>query len=70
VRVTSFDLNFREKLWSIWGGERKAAEVVNRIGGNVDVLVGNEEDLQKGLNISGSGDRRRPRSSTLPHSSA
>ncbi len=51
--VTSFDLNFREKLWSIWGGEKKAAEVVNRIVENVDVLVGNEEDLQKGLGIPG-----------------
>jgi 2-dehydro-3-deoxygluconokinase len=51
--VTSFDLNFREKLWSIWGGEKKAVEVIGRIVENVDVLVGNEEDLQKGLGIPG-----------------
>lgn len=51
--VASFDLNFREKLWSIWGGEKKAAEVIGRIVENVDVLVGNEEDLQKGLGVSG-----------------
>ena len=51
--VTSFDLNFREKLWNIWGGEKKAVEVVARIVENVDVLVGNEEDLQKGLGIPG-----------------
>jgi len=51
--VTSFDLNFREKLWSIWGGRDKAAEVVARIVEHVDVLVGNEEDLQKGLGIPG-----------------
>jgi 2-dehydro-3-deoxygluconokinase len=51
--VTSFDLNFREKLWSIWGGQQKAVEVVTRIVENVDVLIGNEEDLQKGLGISG-----------------
>ena len=51
--VTSFDLNFREKLWSIWGGEKKAAQVVSRIVKNVDVLLGNEEDLQKGLGIPG-----------------
>ncbi len=51
--VTSFDLNFREKLWSIWGGERKAVEVIDRIVQHVDVLVGNEEDLQKGLGIPG-----------------
>ena len=51
--VVSFDLNFREKLWSIWGGETKAVDVVERIVRNVDVLVGNEEDLQKGLGIPG-----------------
>ena len=47
--VTSFDLNFREKLWSLWGGQKRAAETVARIVENVDVLIGNEEDLQKGL---------------------
>jgi 2-dehydro-3-deoxygluconokinase len=51
--VTSFDLNFRAKLWNIWGGEKKAVEVVARIVEHVDVLVGNEEDLQKGLGIPG-----------------
>ena len=51
--VTSFDLNFREKLWSIWGGQQKAVEVVARIVKNVDVLIGNEEDLQKALGIPG-----------------
>jgi 2-dehydro-3-deoxygluconokinase len=51
--IVSFDLNFREKLWNIWGGQQKAAEVINRIVQNVDVLVGNEEDLQKGLGIPG-----------------
>jgi 2-dehydro-3-deoxygluconokinase len=51
--MTSFDLNFREKLWNIWGGQQKAVEVVARIVENVDVLVGNEEDLQKGLGIPG-----------------
>jgi 2-dehydro-3-deoxygluconokinase len=51
--VVSFDLNFREKLWSLWGGQKKAAEVIGRIVEHVDVLVGNEEDLQKGLGIPG-----------------
>jgi 2-dehydro-3-deoxygluconokinase len=51
--ITSFDLNFREKLWSIWGGQKKAVEVVGSIVENVDVLIGNEEDLQKGLGIPG-----------------
>jgi 2-dehydro-3-deoxygluconokinase len=51
--VISFDLNFREKLWDIWGGQKRAADVVGHIVANVDVLVGNEEDLQKGLGIPG-----------------
>jgi len=51
--ITSFDLNFREKLWNIWGGQQKAVDVVKRIVEHVDVLVGNEEDLQKGLGIPG-----------------
>ncbi|MGC4065152.1 MAG: sugar kinase [Polyangiaceae bacterium] len=51
--ICSFDLNFREKLWAIWGGAHKAAEVIGRIVENADVLVGNEEDLQKGLGIEG-----------------
>jgi 2-dehydro-3-deoxygluconokinase len=51
--ITSFDLNFREKLWNIWGGQQKAVDVVDRIVKHVDVLVGNEEDLQKGLGIAG-----------------
>jgi len=51
--ITSFDLNFREKLWNIWGGQARAVDVVRRIVEHVDVLVGNEEDLQKGLGIAG-----------------
>jgi 2-dehydro-3-deoxygluconokinase len=51
--VTSFDLNYRQKLWDIWGGQAKAVDVLARIVENVDVLVGNEEDLQKGLGIEG-----------------
>src|SRR6266516_2308789 len=49
--VTSFDLNFREKLWKRSGGRDRAVEVIGRIVENVDVLVGNEEDLQTGLGI-------------------
>ena len=51
--ITSFDLNFREKLWNIHGGAEKAVETIGTIVENVDVLVGNEEDLQKGLGIPG-----------------
>jgi 2-dehydro-3-deoxygluconokinase len=51
--VVSFDLNFRQKLWNISGGENRAVAVIGRIVENVDVLVGNEEDLQKGLGMPG-----------------
>jgi 2-dehydro-3-deoxygluconokinase len=51
--ITSFDLNFREKLWKIHGGNDRAVETIATIVENVDVLVGNEEDLQKGLGIPG-----------------
>ncbi len=51
--VTSFDLNYRAKLWNIWGGQERAQAVIRRIVENVDVLVGNEEDLQLGLGVSG-----------------
>jgi len=51
--VTSFDLNYREKLWNRIGGQSRAAEVIERIVQHVDVLVGNEEDLQKGLGVAG-----------------
>src|SRR5436190_2270839 len=51
--VTSFDLNYRAKLWNISGGHQRAVEVLDQIIRNVDVLVGNEEDLQLGLGIPG-----------------
>src|SRR5437762_3716910 len=51
--VVSFDLNYRAKLWNISGGEERAVAVLDKIVKNVDVLVGNEEDLQKGLGIPG-----------------
>jgi 2-dehydro-3-deoxygluconokinase len=51
--ITSFDLNYRQKLWDISGGAEKAVETITSIVENVDVLVGNEEDLQKGLGIPG-----------------
>jgi 2-dehydro-3-deoxygluconokinase len=51
--VVSFDLNYREKLWNASGGHARALDVLGRIVSHVDVLVGNEEDLQKGLGIAG-----------------
>jgi 2-dehydro-3-deoxygluconokinase len=51
--VTSFDLNYRAKLWNIWGGAARAQAVIKRIVEHVDILVGNEEDLQLGLGVAG-----------------
>jgi 2-dehydro-3-deoxygluconokinase len=51
--INSFDLNYRAKLWASVGGEAKGQQTIRRIVSNVDALIGNEEDLQKGLGIAG-----------------
>ena len=51
--VVSFDLNYREKLWNASGGQARAQHVLHHIAQHVDVLIGNEEDLQRGLGIAG-----------------
>jgi 2-dehydro-3-deoxygluconokinase len=51
--IISFDLNYRAKLWNIFGGGDNAVGVLNKIVSHCDVLVGNEEDLQKGLGLQG-----------------
>jgi 2-dehydro-3-deoxygluconokinase len=44
VRV-SYDLNYRPSLWEAHGGLDRAREVNRRVVGDVDVLLGNEEDF-------------------------
>jgi 2-dehydro-3-deoxygluconokinase len=51
--VISFDLNYRAKLWATRGGQAEARSVIGRLVENVDVLLGNEEDVQQALGISG-----------------
>ncbi|MCA9180399.1 MAG: sugar kinase [Planctomycetales bacterium] len=51
--VTSFDLNYRAKLWKTIGRKEKGQEMCRKIASHCDVLVGNEEDLQKGLGMKG-----------------
>ncbi|HAC92379.1 MAG TPA: ribokinase [Planctomycetaceae bacterium] len=51
--VTSFDLNYRAKLWKTIGDQSKGQEMCRKIASHCDVLIGNEEDLQKGLGIEG-----------------
>jgi 2-dehydro-3-deoxygluconokinase len=52
--VISFDLNYRPKLWrAAPGGVERAERILSSIVEHVDVLVGNEEDLQAGLGMPG-----------------
>jgi 2-dehydro-3-deoxygluconokinase len=51
--VVSYDLNYRAKLWTRLGGLEKAQAVTRRLVEEVDVLVGNEEDMQLSLGIEG-----------------
>jgi 2-dehydro-3-deoxygluconokinase len=56
--IISFDLNYRAKLWSANALEgedpvKKAQSILSKIVEHVDVLVGNEEDLQMGLGLQG-----------------
>ena len=51
--IISFDLNYRAKLWAPIGGLNKAQEILRQIVKFVDVLIGNEEDLQMGLGVVG-----------------
>ena len=49
--VTSYDLNFRSKLWSAAEAQRKTKDLVPYI----DCLIGNEEDFQKVLGFDVEG---------------
>lgn len=49
--ITSYDLNFRSKLWS----SQKAQEVTKDLIPYVDCLIGNEEDFQKVLGFQVAG---------------
>ncbi|MDR2518239.1 MAG: sugar kinase [Spirochaetaceae bacterium] len=60
--VVSFDINYRAKLWAAAAAEQglspsraeeRAAKTLRNIVRYVDVLVGSEEDLQKGLGLQG-----------------
>src|SRR4051794_9410564 len=64
--INSFDLNYRAKLWASVGGAERGQQVIKRIVAHVDALVGNEEDLQKGLGIAGGPDVAATRSKLDP----
>lgn len=52
----SFDLNYREKLWAIWGGTDRARSVLERIVEHTDVLICGPEDLHARLGIARGAD--------------
>ena len=51
--IRSFDLNYRAKLWDTIGGLEQGQKMCAEIVKQVDCLIGNEEDLQKGLGLKG-----------------
>src|SRR5436309_10319978 len=53
--VVSYDLNYRESLWTSIGGRARAAEVNRELVSLVDVVVGNEEDYQLALGFEVEG---------------
>ncbi len=47
--IVSYDLNYRPSLWKARGGLEQAREVNRRLARQVDVMFGNEEDLNAAL---------------------
>jgi 2-dehydro-3-deoxygluconokinase len=47
--IVSYDLNYRNSLWSGIGGQEKAIEVNRKIAEYVDIMIGNEEDFTAAL---------------------
>ncbi len=55
--LISFDLNHRASFWE--GREKELHDIFTEIASISDILVGNEEDFQLCLGITGSGGRRQ-----------
>jgi len=51
----SYDLNYRDSLWKSIGGKARAQAVNRELVGQVDVLLGNEEDFAAMLGIAAEG---------------
>ena len=51
--VCSYDINWRKRLWESRGGMAEAQKLNKLIVPKLDILIANEEDLQKGLGIPG-----------------
>lgn len=57
--IVSFDLNYRPSLWKASGGPEASAATNRRLVGEVDVLLGNEEDFSAALGFALAGDGAR-----------
>lgn len=57
--IVSYDLNYRPSLWRAAGGTAAAQAVNRRLAGQLDVLIGNEEDFTAalGFEVPGVDDR-------------
>ena len=53
--IVSYDLNYRPSLWQAIGGKARAREVNRELVGQVDVLLGNEEDFTAALGFEVEG---------------
>jgi 2-dehydro-3-deoxygluconokinase len=53
--LVSYDLNYRPSLWKSIGGKARAQEVNRELVGQVDVLLGNEEDFTASLGFAVEG---------------
>src|SRR5664280_716260 len=53
--VVSYDLNYRPSLWQDIGGKPRAQQVNRELVGQVDVLLGNEEDFTAALGFDVEG---------------
>ena len=53
--IISYDLNYRESLWKLIGGQEKAREVNRELAPFVDVMIGNEEDFTAALGFEVEG---------------
>jgi 2-dehydro-3-deoxygluconokinase len=53
--IVSFDLNYRPSLWRSAGGPEAAARINRKLVGQVDVLLGNEEDFSAALGFEFDG---------------
>ncbi len=66
--IRSFDLNYRAKLWDTIGGLEQGQKMIAQIAQHVDVMIGNEEDLQKGLGVKGPDVEKKSDSELDPES--